>query len=188
MRGACRAGQEILMLRPLLAIVAAAAVLASSSASAQQITRDWDKAYDFSTVRTFSIKMGTGWGNPLSEDRVIKDMAEALTERGWQRGAEGATDTVVVLHGATDTKKSINTFYDSWGGWGWSAAPGMATTTVSEYRVGTLVVDIFDAKTQKLAFRGSASDEISKDPKKNEKKIDKAAQKLFKEFPPGSKK
>jgi hypothetical protein len=177
-------GQEIAMPRHLCAAVIAAAVLASSTASAQQVTRDWDKTYDFSRVKTFSIRMGTGWGNPLSEERVITDVADALVERGWQRGTEGSTDALVVLHGATETKRNLNTFYDTWGGWGWSAAPGMSTTTVSEYRVGTLVVDVFDAKTQKLAFRGSATDELSKDPKKNEKKSDKAAQKLFKEFPP----
>ena len=33
---------------------------------------------------------------------------------------------------------------------------GSATTTVSEYLVGTLVVDIFDAKTKALLFRGIA--------------------------------
>ena len=64
---------------------------------------------------------------------------------------------------------------------------GTATTTVSEYMVGTLVVDIFDAKTKALMFRGTASDEISDKPEKNVKKVQKAADKMFKDFPPGSK-
>jgi len=63
---------------------------------------------------------------------------------------------------------------------------GSATTTESEYMVGTLVVDIFDAKTKNLLFRGIAQDEISDKPEKNIKKIDKAANKMFKDFPPGS--
>lgn len=176
------------MLRYVFAVMLGAALFVPSTVSAQSVQKDWDKAYDFSTVKTFSIKVGTGWGNQLSEERVTADIAEALTERGWQRAPEGSSDAVVVLHGATSTKRNLNTFYDSWGGWGWSAGPGMATTTVSEYRVGTLVVDIFDAKTQKLAFRGTATDELSKDPAKNEKKADKAAQKLFKDFPPAPKK
>jgi len=65
---------------------------------------------------------------------------------------------------------------------------GTATTTTSEYLVGTLVVDIFDAKSKQLMFRGTATDEISDKPEKNIKKIAKAADKLFKDFPPGSKK
>jgi hypothetical protein len=68
------------------------------------------------------------------------------------------------------------------------AGMGTATTTSSEYTVGTLVVDIFDIKTKNLVYRGTASDEINKDPKKNEKKLDKAAQKLFKDFPQKDKK
>ena len=52
--------------------------------------------------------------------------------------------------------------------------------------MGTLVVDIFDAKTKSLMFRGTAQDEISDKPEKNIKKIAKASDKMFKEFPPGS--
>ena len=50
----------------------------------------------------------------------------------------------------------------------------------------TLVVDIFDAKSKQLMFRGQASDEISDKPEKNVKKVQKAADKMFKDFPPGS--
>jgi hypothetical protein len=64
---------------------------------------------------------------------------------------------------------------------------GTATTTTSEYTVGTLVVDIFDAKSKQLVFRGAAQDELSDKPEKNVKKLDKAANKMFKDFPPGSK-
>jgi len=65
---------------------------------------------------------------------------------------------------------------------------GTAQTTVSEYTVGTLVVDIFDAKSKQLVFRGTATDELSDKPEKNVKKVEKAAEKMFKNFPPGSKK
>jgi hypothetical protein len=72
-------------------------------------------------------------------------------------------------------------------GWGGMGGMGTSTTTVSEYLVGTLVVDIFDAKTKALLFRGTASDEISDKPEKNIKKVEKASNKMFKDFPPGSK-
>ena len=72
--------------------------------------------------------------------------------------------------------------YRGWGGMGM----GSATTTESEYTVGTLVVDIFDAKSKALMFRGTASDELSDKPEKNQKKLEKASDKMFKKFPPGS--
>jgi hypothetical protein len=48
-------------------------------------------------------------------------------------------------------------------------------------------VDIFDAKSKALLFRGTAADEVSDKPEKNIKKVDKATSKMFKDFPPGSK-
>jgi hypothetical protein len=53
--------------------------------------------------------------------------------------------------------------------------------------VATLVVDIFDAKSKALLFRGTAADELSDKADKNIKKLDKATSKMFKDFPPGSK-
>ena len=63
---------------------------------------------------------------------------------------------------------------------------GSSSTTVSEFTVGTLVVDIFDAKSKELLFRGTATDELSDKPDKNAKKLAKASDKMFKDFPPGS--
>jgi len=171
-------------------LIAGAAVLVPVLLSAVDVNKDWDKAYDFAKVKTFAAKIGQSWGNPLSENRVKADFSEALTEIGWKVAPEASADAVMVLNGATSTRKNVNTFYSGggYGGWGYGGwGGGSATTTVSDYLVGTLVVDIFDAKTHKLVFRATATDEISKDPSKNEKKIDKAATKIFKDFPPGSK-
>ena len=100
---------------------------------------------------------------------------------------------LVVIRGATEKEKSLNTFYSGgYGGYGWrgwgAGGMGTATTTTSEYTVGTLVVDIFDAKSKQLLFRGTAQDELSDKPEKNQKKLAKASDKMFKDFPPGSKK
>jgi hypothetical protein len=60
-----------------------------------------------------------------------------------------------------------------------------ATSTESEYTVGTLVVDIFDAKSRGLPRRGIAQDELADKTEKN-KKLGKASDRMFKDFPPGS--
>jgi uncharacterized protein DUF4136 len=174
----------------------AALSLLGAAAFAQDVKVDFDKAADFSALKTFSSKLATPWGNPLGEKRVVAEIEEALVAKGWKKD-DANPDAVVVLHGATQTKKSLNTFYSGdmgmggygyrgWGGGGMGM--GTATTTESEYTVGTLVVDIFNAKTKALVFRGTASDELSDKPEKNVKKADKAANKMFKDFPPGSEK
>jgi hypothetical protein len=171
--------------------VAAALTLIGPMASAQDVKVDFDKDANFETIKTFSLKIGTSWGNPLGEKRVIAEFEQALTEKGWKKADEATADAIVVLHGATQVKKDLNTFYSGgMGGYGWRGMGGMgmgtASTTVTEYTVGTLVVDIFNAKSKQLLFRGTASDEISDKPEKNAKKLAKASDKMFKNFPPGS--
>jgi hypothetical protein len=52
--------------------------------------------------------------------------------------------------------------------------------------VGTLIVDLFDAKTQRPLWRGTATGTVSNDPQTNVERIQEGVQKLFLEFPPGS--
>jgi Domain of unknown function (DUF4136) len=75
------------------------------------------------------------------------------------------------------------------GGWFWRGfgGDGMATTTVENTPVGTLVVDIFDGSTKKLIWRGVDSKSLSGDPEKNIDKLSKAVEDMFKKFPPPSK-
>lgn len=156
---------------------------------AQDTKTDYDHSFNFSGVHTFAVKIGTPWGNQLSEQRAIDAVTKQLTAKGWAPADPATADAQVVIHGASQTKKSLDTFYSGgWGGYGWGGfggVPGNSTTTVQEYQVGTMVVDIFSTKDKKLIFRGTAQDELSNKPEKNTKKIDKGAEKMFKNFPPG---
>ncbi len=157
-------------------------------AAAQDVKIDFDKAYDFSTVKTYAIKIGTTWGNNLSERRVLAEIDEAILGKGWKKVDEGQANIHVVLHGATETKRSASTFY-SGGGYGYRyGGMGSASTVVSEYTVGMLVVDMFETKAKNLVFRGTAEDEISDNPERNAKRLEKASTKMFKDFPPAAKK
>ncbi len=160
-------------------------------AVAQDVKTDFDKAFDFSTVKTYSIKIGTTWGNDLSQRRVLTEFDEAIAAKGWKKAPEAQANIQVVLHGATQTKHSASTFYSGMGGYGYrygGMGMGSAQTVVSEYVVGTLVVDMFDATSKNLVFRGIAEDELSDKPEKNAKKLEKASEKMFKNFPPSPKK
>jgi hypothetical protein len=174
--------------------IAAALVFVGAAAFAQDVKTDYDKSANFAAIKTFDVKIGTSWNNQISEKRITDEITQTLVEKGWQK-VDTNPDAVVLLHGATEKQKNLNTFYSGMGGygaygyrgWGGMGGMGSATTTVSEYLVGTLVVDIFDAKSKALLFRGTASDEISDKPEKNIKKVEKASNKMFKDFPPGSK-
>jgi hypothetical protein len=93
-------------------------------------------------------------------------------------------DVGLVANGATTEKHTLQTFYDGFGGgWGWGGW-GPTTTTVQTYQVGTLVVDMFDTHSKQVVWRGTASATVSEHPDKNTKKLEKAVEKMFKDFPP----
>jgi hypothetical protein len=48
---------------------------------------------------------------------------------------------------------------------------GSAHTSVTEYKVGTMATDIFDAKSKQLLFRGIGQAELSDKPETNVKKV-----------------
>ena len=169
-------------------VLAGVALAVAGGAWAQDVKVDYDKSANFGAIKTFSIKLGTAWGNEISQKRVLDEFTQALTEKGWQLAPAGSADADVVVHGASQVKKDLNTFYSGTGGYRYRGfgGTGTATTTVDEYTVGTLVVDIFDAKSKSLLFRGIAQDELSDKTDKNIKKLAKASDKMFKDFPPGS--
>jgi hypothetical protein len=65
-------------------------------------------------------------------------------------------------------------------GWGWGG-PGAVIYT---YLQGTLIVDLYDAKTRKMVWRGVATDTVSDKTSTNTEHIDKAVGKMFDKYPP----
>ena len=163
------------------------------AAAAQDVKIDFDKAFDFSTVKTYSMKLGTSWGNDLSERRVLAEFDEAIAAKGWKKVDEAQANMHVVIHGASTTKRTASTFYSGgMGGYGYRyggmGSMGTSSTVVNEYQVGTVVVDMFEPNSKSLVFRGVAEGEISDNAERNAKRLDKASTKMFKDFPPVPKK
>ncbi len=159
-------------------------VLTVGPAAAQDVKTDYDKSVDFANYRTYYWEKDKVTNNDIMNQRFVDAVDGQLQAKGWRR-QEGSGDAALAAHLATQDKKSINTFYSGWGpGWGWGGVGGTGTTTVTDYTEGTLVLDIFDTASKKLIWRGTASDTISDNPEKNAKKINKAAEKWFKKFPP----
>jgi hypothetical protein len=112
----------------------------------------------------------------------------ALTAKGLTQVESGGDFAIVGIE-MTKNQRTLNTFYNGFGGgWRWGGGFGNATTTVDNYKVGTLVVDLFDANSKKLIWRGSSVDTLSDKSDKNIKNLDRGVQKMFEHFPPGAKK
>ncbi|HUN83314.1 MAG TPA: DUF4136 domain-containing protein [Terracidiphilus sp.] len=163
----------------------AAGILSTVSMPAQQIRADYDRAVNFSRYKTYS------WGkvhseNPLWVDRIKDSVNSALAAKGWNEVDSGGSVSIMAME-ITETHRTLDTYYDSFGGgwrWGRGGGFGDATTTEDTYRVGTLVIDLFDSNTKMLVWRGSASDILSNKSDKNIKNLNKSVAKLFSGFPP----
>jgi hypothetical protein len=165
------------------------ALLFATASFAQQVKTDYDRSANFSQYKTYSWeKVQTQ--DPLWVDRIKEAVNATLAAKGLTP-VESGGDIAIVAMETTQNQRTLNTFYDGFGGgWRWRGFGGMgtATTTVDNYKVGTLVVDLFDPQTKTLIWRGSSSDTLSDKSDKNIKNLDKGVQKMFDHFPPDGKK
>jgi hypothetical protein len=164
----------------------AAGLLLLGSATFGRVKTDYDRAANFAQYKTYSWER-VQTKDPLMVDRIKRAINASLAAKGFTEVSSGG-DVAIVAIEMTHDQQTLNTFYDGFGGgWRWGGGFANATTTVDTYKVGTLVVDLFNANTKNLIWRGSASDTLSDNSSKNIKNLDKGVLKMFEHFPPESK-
>ena len=170
-------------------------LLVPALAVAQKVSYDYDKSASFDTFKTFAHKDGTKVGQPLIDERIVNAINAALAAKGLTK-VDANPDVFVVYHVAFDKQKDISTFSSGYpggyGGYGWGWGGGWGGTTSTQVRdilVGTLVIDLADAKKGALAWRGMGVKEINTtaNPEKRDKSINSAVTKIFKNYPPKKK-
>jgi hypothetical protein len=157
--------------------------------SAQEVKTDYDRNTNFAQYKTYSWET-VKTKDPLDVDRIKTAVNSALSAKGWTQVDSGGDVSIIAIE-MTQNQQTLNTFYDGFGGgWGWrrfgGGGLGEATTTTETYKVGTLVLDLYDTKAKTLIWRGSASDTLSNNSNKNIKNLDKGVEKMLKRFPPSS--
>jgi hypothetical protein len=182
--GISKKGQSMKLLSKTAASIGLALILATAS-FAQHVKTDYDHSANFGQYKTYSWeKVQTK--DPLLVDRIKSAVNSALAAKGWTEVPSGGEVEVFAIE-TTQNQQTLDTFYNGFGGgrrWGGLGGFGDATTTVETYKVGTLVVDLFDAKTEKLLWRSSSTDTLSDKADKNTKNLDKGVNKMFQHFPP----
>lgn len=148
---------------------------------AVSVNIDYDKSADFSGIKTYAWEQGTPAPNPLADQRIINAINYHLSMKGLQL-VEAEPDVYVSYHAAAE--KDLRVYEWGHGGprWGY----GGRDIDIDTVLVGTLIVDI-SSKDDKLLWRGIGRDTVSESPQRNEKKINKAVEKMFKKFPPKQK-
>ncbi len=172
-----------------LAIVLAIAFIAAPAA-AQKVYVDYDPTVDMKSFKTYA------WGptpsvsvydnNPLLHSRIKNAIEYYLIKGGMVEDTENP-DIYATYYGESNSEFQIDTVasagYAYGPGWTWDSywggsAVGMTTTTPIVQPAGTLVIDLWDAKTKKIVWRGTMTGVIPQNPQKATEKVDKGIQKM----------
>lgn len=166
-------------LRALLAIplLCAAMIL---PALADDVKVDYNHSTNFNQIKTYSWSE-VHTSNSIWDARVKEAIDKQLAAKGWVEVPAGGNVALVAVQKVA-IRQQYDTIYDGFGGRRWGGM-GDSTLTVDSYKVGTLIVSMFDAPSKQLIWRGTSSRDLAGSPGKNTKKLDSDIGKMFKKFP-----
>ena len=160
--------------------------LLGTTALAQTVTCDYDHTANFATFRTYAWTSGTELADELNHARVVRAIDAVLAAKGLARVEPSANpDVLVAYHASFEKNLEITGSTDGWGPFGLGGG-GLGSARVQPVLVGTLVVDISDARTKKIVWRSLTSSDITPTdkPESRDKDVAKATKKMFRNYPP----
>ena len=174
-------------------------LVAGSVTYAQDVRTNYIPATDFSKYHTYAwvdeVQDIAGVGvhpDQILDTQVKQAIDSQMAAKGLTKVVDGGKpDLLLGYQLALDREKQINGFGDGWGGWGgggpWGGGLSSFSATTSTINIGTFVVGMYDPVAKKLVWIGAAQHTIepSKKQEKNQERLNKGAQKLLKDFPPG---
>jgi hypothetical protein len=189
-----------------LALAVGCIALAPVTMHAQSVRANWRLNAPFNDYKTYEWIPSNDEDHPFYRQYVDEYVNYALTKKKGLRQvtAEQSPDLLVQYHFLTQETVDTNTTYmgmgdGGWGGWGWGGwgwggmgmgmgGMGWATTTQQPRTMGILTLDLIDARTHQLVWRGQASeDNIVTGGKGEEKQVAMSIFKMLDRYPPTKK-
>ncbi len=142
-----------------LAALTAVVLTAASCATAMTVSSHVDRDVDFSRYRTYdwgpADALPTGDArldaDPFFKDHLQGEVEKQLATRGYALGEAGTADLLIHYHAHIDQRIDVTSVDRSYQYGG----------EVRDYEAGTIVLDLVDARTQKVIWRGWAQDAVS---------------------------
>ena len=157
-----------------------------ASALAQHTHIDYDHSADFSAFHTYGWQPSPEPGKGEWNQRIVEAVDKQLQAKGLTKADSNPDVWVIYSRRVQQDRSALSGGYVAGSGWGSSfpAVPGEPET----FEEGTLVVELGDARTKQMLWRGSVTRTLSDNDNKNLKGLDKAVAKLFDDYPPKGKK
>jgi hypothetical protein len=158
---------------------------ASISSFGQEVHYNYDRSANFAEYRTYQwVEFpADAISDQLIEQAIKRAVDEQLAQKGFTKVETGG-QLKVGYHAGVHIEKSISVTRMGDGPGRWNS--GIDQGQTSTIPVGILLVDLIDTKRNQLVWRGDATKtlDLKKDPNKNYRNLQKAMQKLFKNYPP----
>ncbi len=182
--------QSRILLSGALGVLLLATLTGCSSIS---VNYDYDQNAAFGSYRTYAWlgSPDTGNANPavnkLSSDLLDKRIHEAVDAEMGNRNITAADnpDVLVKYFLGTEDKVQVTDWGYRYSDYYWGH--GGRQIDVTQYTEGTLVVDIIDAATKTLVWRGTATGTVDgqqRTPEQLQERINEVVAKIFANFPP----
>jgi hypothetical protein len=167
-------------MRTKIAFCAMLLCIASTIAVGQQVSVNYDHNASFAQYHTYA------WGsnnanqvrNSILAQVAQQDINTAMQGKGFQLVQESQNPDLILTASGGEREQ---TSYSAWGMRG--IGGGMGGISPEQNVEATLVVSLYDAKAQSLVWRGIAQNTLNNNGNKNQEMVEKAVQKMFKQWP-----
>ena len=167
-------------MRMKILFCALAICVVSSLAMAQQVSVNYNHEANFSQYHTYA------WGsnnknqiqNSILAQVAQQDIETAMANKGLQKVPESQNPDLILTASGGEREQT------SWNAWGMRGiGGGMGGISPEQNVVSTMVVSLYDTKAKELVWRGIAQDTLNNNGNKNQKEVQNAVNKMFKQWP-----
>ena len=162
------------------ALCAMLVCITSAIAAGQTVSVNYNHSQSFAQYHTYAWQIDdpNKIANSILAQVAITDTDSALAGKGLRKVDISAKPDLIVI--ATGGLKQ-ETSYNAWGMRG--IGGGMGGITPQQNVEGTLIVSLYDAKQKALIWRGIGEDTLGNNGDKNQKMVQSAISKMFKQWP-----
>jgi hypothetical protein len=154
--------------------------LVAGSLWAQQVSVNYNHSASFTQYHTYA------WGsnntnqiqNSILAQVAQQDIDNAMSQKGLQKVSESQNPDLILTASGGEKEQT------SWNAWGMRGiGGGMGGISPQQNVEATMIVSLYDLKEKSLVWRGIAEDTLSNNGNKNQQLLEKAVQKMFKQWP-----
>jgi hypothetical protein len=171
-------------------VLALTTVVLTACATTMTVSSHVGRGIDFTRYHTYD------WGpadalptgdprldqDPFFQDHVQGEVEKALSARGFAGPTSDGPDLLIHYHASINQRMNVNRVDTNYGYCYDNCEP-----QVSNYEAGTLVLDIVDARTNRVIWRGWAQDSVEQvlgNRDRMAKKIHEAVTRMLANLPP----